>query len=113
MLASCQLMDIFRQGGVNGVSYGHSHVYERYFEKDVHYIEAAYLSVCYREPNAGLHPGGYVPIVEDNSRHSFMILDRRADGLFATGYYAGDIPEIFDAYQIADENGKSVSSKQK
>jgi len=106
-----QLMDIFEQGGVNGVSYGHSHVYERYFEKNVHYIEAAYLSVCFRESNAALHPGGYMPVVEDNSRHSFMILERRKGGLYATGYYAGDEPEIFDAYQIADENGKSVSPK--
>ena len=40
------LMDLFSENHVNAVSFGHSHVYERYFYKGTHYIEAAYLSIC-------------------------------------------------------------------
>lgn len=104
------LMDLFEKYGVNGVSYGHSHVYERYFTKGTHYIEAAYLSVCYREENAALHPSGLMPIIEDNSQRSFLIIERRTSGLFGTGYYATEEPEIFDEYQLADENGRSVEA---
>lgn len=103
------LMDIYEAGGVNAVSYGHSHVYERYYAQEVHYIEAAYLSICYREKNAKVHPSGLLPVVEDNSRRSFLIVERREGGLFASGYYVGDVPELFDYYQIADEVGCSVA----
>ena len=102
------LMDIYETGRVNAVSYGHSHVYERYFAQGVHYIEAAYLSICYREENARIHPSGLLPVVEDNSKRSFLIVDRCAGGLFASGYYVGTVPELFDEYQIADETGCSV-----
>ena len=107
------LMDIFEAGGVNGVSYGHSHVYERYYAKGAHYIEAANFTICYREENAPVHPSGRVPIVEDNSGKSFLIVERRDGGLFGIGYYAAYGQEdarsrVFDLYQIADERGKSV-----
>ncbi len=102
------LMDLYQRYGVNAVTYGHSHVYERYFAQDCHYIEAAYLGCCCRESNAPLHPSGLIPLVEDNSQQSFLILDRRAGGLYATGYYAQDPPVPFDAYQIADEAGNPV-----
>ncbi|MGN0976071.1 MAG: metallophosphoesterase family protein, partial [Gemmiger sp.] len=78
------LMDLFEKYGVNAVSYGHSHVYERYYAKGVHYIEAAYLGCCCREENAPLHPSGLVPVVEDNSRQSFLILERQRGGIYAT-----------------------------
>lgn len=103
------LMDLFEKGKVNAVSYGHSHVYERYFTQGSHYIEAAFLSVCYRETNAPLHPTGILPIIEDNSRQSFLIVERKSGGLFGTGYYADTDPIIFDQYQLADENGDSVA----
>ena len=105
------LMDLFEKGRVNAVSYGHSHVYERYFTQGTHYIEAAYLSVCYREKNAALHPTGLLPLVEDNSRRSFLILERNEGGLFGTGYYCAEEPVVFDHYQLADENGYPVGNK--
>jgi hypothetical protein len=37
------LIDLFSANHVNAVTYGHSHVYERYFTKGTHYIEAAYF----------------------------------------------------------------------
>lgn len=103
-----QLMDLFEKYQVNAVSYGHSHVYERYFERGTHYIEAAYLGCCYHGPNEPLHPLGVVPLVEDNSRQSFLIVERREGGLFATGYYSAEEPEVFDRYKIANEDGNSV-----
>lgn len=103
-----RLMDLFEKGGVNAVTYGHSHVYERYYTKHAHYIEAAYLSCCYRKEGALPHPSGLLPIVEDNSRRSFLIVDRKEGGLFATGYYAEPEVEVFDEYQIADESGRTV-----
>lgn len=105
-----ELMDLYQKGGVNAVSFGHSHVYERYFTKDAHYIEAAYMSVCFRKEGALPHPSGLLPIVENNSARSFIIVDRNQNGLFATAYFA-DTDEIFDEYQIADENGKTVPPK--
>lgn len=101
------LMDLYEKYGVNGVSYGHSHVYERYYLRGTHYIEAAYLGCCYRGENAPLHPSGAVPLVEDNSHQSFLIVERRKGGLFATGFYSEEVPVVFDQYQIADETGAS------
>lgn len=103
------LMDLYSENGVNAVTYGHSHVYERYYRKTTHYIEAAYLSVCFRVGGEPLHPSGLLPIVEDNSRPSFLIVERTKEGLFAKGYYAKEEPELFDEYQIADENGKTIA----
>ena len=114
------LLDLFEAGSLNAASYGHSHVYERYFAKGAHYIEAANFAICYREEDAPIHPSGRLPIVEDNSRNSFLIVDRREGGLFGTGYYLGQMDDgakvndgddlrIFDRYQIADEDGISVN----
>lgn len=104
------LIDIFSEYGVNAVSYGHSHVYERYFTKGTHYIEAAYLSITFAGKGSKPHPSGRLPVVEDNSRRSFVILERKSGGIFAVGYYATDgDPIAFDRYQIADEEGNSVA----
>lgn len=103
------LMSLYEKMGVNAVSYGHSHVYERYFHGSTHYIEAAYFCVCFREANAPVHPTGLLPIIEDNSRRSFLIVDRTEHGLEATGYYVNDPPIVFDKYAIADKNGKSIA----
>ena len=108
------LIEMFSEYGVNAVSYGHSHVYERYFDKGVHCIEAAYLSVTYAGKNDKPHPSGRLPVVEDNSRRSFVILERKKGGIFATGYYASEgEPIVFDRYQIADEDGNSVEPNAK
>ena len=98
------LIELYQRYGVHAVSYGHSHVYERYFYCGVHYIEAAYLGCCCREDNAPLHPLGLKPVVEDNSQRSFLIVERTAEGLVACGYRLGEPPEPFDQYRIADEN---------
>ena len=103
------LIDLFSRYGVNGVSYGHSHVYERYFFRGTHYIEAAYLGCCCREPNAAFHPLGIRPVVEDNSQQSFLIVERRPDGLFASGFYVCFPNTPFDQYQIADADGRPVA----
>ena len=100
------LIHTFEKYGVNGVSFGHSHVYERYKVNGVHYIEAAYLGCCYRRENEPLHPLGFVPVAEDNSTQSFLIITRGENGLTGRGYRAKDEPELFDEYKIADENGK-------
>ena len=102
------LMDLYSKHGVNAVTFGHSHVYERYFRTSTHYIEAAYLSICYRKADAPDHPSGLLPIVEDNSRRAFLTVERKKGGLFATGYYVAEPPIPFDTYRIADENGNSV-----
>ena len=99
------LMDTFEKYKVNGVSFGHSHVYERYYVRGVHYIEAAYLGCCYRRPEEPLHPFGFQPVAEDNSTQSFLIIDRDGNGLTGKGYHASKTPELFDEYKIAG-NGK-------
>ena len=102
------LMDIYAQYGVNAVSFGHSHVYERYYHKGTHYIEAAYLSICFRREGDKPHPSGILPIAEDYSEPSFITVERNSEGLFATGYYVNDL-RVFDRYQIADATGKTVA----
>lgn len=101
------LMDLYSAYGVNAVSFGHSHVYERYFRKSTHYIEAAFLSVCFHDGSEEPHPSGLLPIIENYKQRSFLIIDRTEDGLVGTGYYAdGSIP--FDRYKIADADGKTA-----
>ena len=99
------LMPLYEKYGVNGVSYGHSHVYERYVVRGVHYIEAAYLTVCYRAEHAPLHPSGAVPVVEDNSERSYAVVTRGEDGLVAEGHRVAN-GAVFDRYRIAGPDGK-------
>lgn len=101
------LMPLYEKYGVNAVSFGHSHVYERYYVRNVHYIEAAYMTVCYREKNAPLHPTGAVPVVENNNFRSYVIVDRTEEGLTARAHKAEGEPMIFDTYRIADAEGRS------
>ncbi len=104
------LMDLYSEYGVNAVTFGHSHVYERYFRKSTHYIEAAYLSICFHNGTEEPHPSGLLPVKEDLSQRSFLIVEKTDDGLTGTGYYAnGSVP--FDRYKIADKNGVSVAPK--
>ena len=101
------LMDIYSENGVNAVSFGHSHVYERYFRKSTHFIEAAHLSICFHNGTEEPHPSGLLPIIEDYEHRSFLVVERKEGGLYATGYYAeGSV--AFDEYKIADESGASV-----
>ena len=94
------LMPLYEKYGVNAVSYGHSHVYERYLVNGIHYIEAAYLAVCYRAPYAPLHPSGAIPVVEDNSEPSYAIVTLK-DGKMTCEGHRAESGEVFDTYVIA------------
>jgi hypothetical protein len=48
---------LYEKYGVNGVSFGHSHVYERYCFNGVNYIEAASIGNSYVNPGDPLHSG--------------------------------------------------------
>lgn len=97
--------------GVNAVSYGHSHVYERYVINGVNYIEAATIGNNYRSPNdPPCSPNnGACPVFEENRFRSFMVfsLDSR-HGLTAEGIQAsveadgiGFIGRVFDSFTLA------------
>lgn len=103
-----RLMDLYSESGVNAVTFGHSHVYERYYRKSTHFIEAAYISVCFHNGTEEPHPSGILPVKEDLSQRSFLIVEKTEKGLAGTGYYA-DSSVPFDTYRIADENGFSVA----
>jgi hypothetical protein len=49
---------LYEKYGVNAVSFGHSHVYERYCFNGVNYIEAASIGNSYVNPSDPLHSGG-------------------------------------------------------
>ena len=101
-----QLRPLFERFGVNGVSFGHSHVYERYEVNGVHYIEAAFLGKCCRAAGreAPLHPTGHAPVVEQNRLRSFMIVTAgerlTARAILAEGGEAG---KVFDAFELVSE----------
>jgi hypothetical protein len=48
---------LYEKYGVNAVSFGHSHVYERYLFNGVNYIEAASIGNSYVNPSDPLHSG--------------------------------------------------------
>ncbi len=96
------LRPLFENTGVNGVCFGHSHVYERYLINGVNYIEAASIGNNYRAEDDPLHPSGIVPVVEQNQTRSFMILTKDSTGLSAKGYIASG-PEtgtVFDNFYL-------------
>ena len=70
------LMPLYQYYGVNGVSFGHSHVYERYTVKGVHYIEAASLGTNYWSPaDPPVSPNlGIAPDFEENCFRSFVVV---------------------------------------
>lgn len=68
------LKPLFELCGVNAVSFGHSHVYERYRINGVHYIEAATIGNTYRADSDPLHPSGIKPVIEENRFRSFLHL---------------------------------------
>ena len=103
-----ELMALLSQGGVHGVTYGHSHVYERYFTAGTHYIEAAHFANCYREEHAPLHPSGLLPVFEDLSQRSYLTVYRDAQGLYGVGRYTAN-GTVFDRFAIADAAGRPVA----
>lgn len=105
------LLPLMEKYGVNAVSYGHSHVYERYeWEyapgRVIHFIEAASIGNNYRSatdppasPNTGL-----IPAFEENRFRSIMVVEvNRGHGMSAQGIQAsGDqIGRVFDEFTVA------------
>jgi hypothetical protein len=103
-----EVKPLFEKYDVDGVSYGHSHVYERYLVNDVNYIEAASIGNNYRGVNDPYHPSGNVPVVEQNGFRSFMVLTSdRCNGLTAQGIQAsveadnvGYVGRVFDSFTL-------------
>lgn len=103
------LKPIFETYGVNAVSYGHSHVYERYQVNGVNYIEAASMGNDYRVANDPYHPSGLKPVIEENRFRSFLsVRTGPSMGLKAAGVQAsveadgvGYVGRIFDTFEIA------------
>jgi hypothetical protein len=103
-----EVKPLFEKYDVDGVSYGHSHVYERYLVNDVDYIEAASIGNNYRGVNDPYHPSGNVPVVEQNGFRSFLVVSSdRCKGLTAQGIQAsveadgvGFVGRVFDSFTL-------------
>ncbi len=101
------LKPLFERFAVDGVSYGHSHVYERYLVNGVNYIEAASIGNSYRREDDPYHPSGQRPVVEENRFRSFMLLTfGPSKSLSATGVQAsaaagiGRPGRVFDRFNL-------------
>lgn len=103
---------LFEKYGVNGVSFGHSHVYERYLINGVNYIEAASIGNTYRVPtDPSCSPNGYCPVFENCNFRSFLLVSiDPASGMTAQGIQAseaddgsqtGGIGQVFDTFVLA------------
>jgi hypothetical protein len=104
------LKPLYEKNGVKGVSYGHSHVYERYRINGVNYIEAASLGNTYRGPSdPKCSPNsGACPDFEENRFRSIMVLNiDGARGIEAQGIQTslesdgiGAVGKVFDRFSI-------------
>ena len=106
----CQdvLKPIFEKNGVTAVSFGHSHVYERYLVNGIHYIEAASIGNAYRHPDDPYHPTGIRPIIEAFGFRSFLIASYNpATGITAEVIQASGEPDeigkVIDTFTISDD----------
>ncbi len=69
---------LYEKYGVNAVSFGHSHVYERYLFNGVNYIEAANIGNTYVNANDPMHSGQgeqYPVTFTDCRFRSFMLVN--------------------------------------
>lgn len=98
------LKPLYEKYEVDAVSFGHSHVYERYLINGVNYIEAASIGNNYRAEEDPYHPSGNKPVFEKNDIRSFMLLTKDDTGIFARGIAAsGDTKgEVFDEFYVAE-----------
>lgn len=101
------LHPLFRETGVCGVNYGHSHVYERYEIDGVHYIEAAYMGVKYGRSDGKVNPSGIYPVNQQHDFRSYMIVSCDGEHLRAKAYQASVEPNgygyegrVFDCFEI-------------
>ena len=99
--------------GVDAVSYGHSHVYERYRIHGTHYIEAASTGNNYRNPkDPPCSPNGFCPEFEENRFRSFLlVLVDPHMGMTGQGIQAsmetnriGALGRVFDSFVISPAN---------
>lgn len=97
------LKPIYEKYGVDAVSFGHSHVYERYLINGVNYIEAASIGNNYRGEEDPYHPSGNKPVFEKNDVRSFMILTKNDAGISAKGIAASGSTkgQTFDEFYVA------------
>ena len=107
------LKPLLEKYGVNAVSYGHTHVYERYRINGIHYIEAASNGNNYRSPNdPPCSPNGYCPEFEENRFRSFLLVSVDPQkGITAQGIQAsmetnriGSLGRAFDSFPISHPN---------
>ena len=96
---------LYEKYEVDAVSFGHSHVYERYLINGVNYIEAASIGNNYRGEDDPYHPSGNKPVFEKNDIRSFLILTKNDTGISAKGIAAsGDKRgEVFDEFYVAEK----------
>jgi len=99
------LKPIYEKYGVDAVSFGHSHVYERYIINGVNYIEAASIGNNYRNDDDPYHPSGNKPVFEKNDIRSFMLLSKNSNGIFAQGIAASgaDKGGVFDSFRVSKD----------
>lgn len=103
------LKPIYEKYGVNAVSFGHSHVYERYLINGVNYIEAASIGNNYRAEDDPYHPSGNKPVFEKNDSRSFMLLTKDDKGIYAKGIAASgsEKGKVFDEFYVAQSKNSN------
>ncbi len=101
------LHPLFVKTHVSAVSYGHSHVYERYLIDGVHYIEAAYMGVKYGKPDGKVNPSGIYPVNQQHDFRSYLVVSCGGGRLRARAYQASMEPggygfegRVFDEFDI-------------
>ncbi len=106
------LRPIYEKYDVDAVSFGHSHVYERYLINGVNYIEAASIGNNYRNEDDPYHPSGNKPVIEKNDVRSFMLVNKTAVGMKVSGIAASgaDKGKTFDEFYVA-KNGTDTAVK--
>lgn len=106
------LKPLYEKYDVDTVSFGHSHVYERYLINGVNYIEAASIGNNYRNENDPYHPSGNEPVFEKNDTRSFMLLTKNDTGISAKGIAASGESkgEVFDEFYVAKNDSSTETA---
>lgn len=106
------LKPIYEKYGVDAVSFGHSHVYERYLINGVNYIEAASIGNNYRNADDPYHPSGNKPVFEKNDVRSFMLLTSDNTGISAKGIAASgsEKGQVFDEFYVTHKDNTNIAT---
>ncbi|NWF54955.1 MAG: metallophosphoesterase family protein [Syntrophaceae bacterium] len=112
------LKPLWEKSGVQAVSYGHAHVYERYTSQGIQYLEASSIGNTYRngkEPQCSGQEGGrYCPFVDRSEFRSFVVVSvDPAQGMVGRGIQAsveadgaGHLGRVFDTFFMAARPGR-------